>query len=542
MAIRLKRKSIILKTIQVGFSVLASRLLGMAREVIMVRYLGVNRVADAFVMAWRMPNSLRKIFAEGSLNAAFVPTFISEYKKDGTEAANSLMAATQLVIQGFLLLLCLFIFIKTELVLRLVAPGWFINPAVTAEHIALVIYLTRIVIFLILAFSTSALLGGALNSVSRFSVPASSQIVLNICFIIYILIGIKFNLSVVYLAYAMILNGIILVTMHIIAYKSAGFSFSRPTPHAWHAFKTVLFKFIPCSISGGALIINTFVDQSFATYIPAAGSVVLVYYANSFMTIPNSVFANAFSTVLLPQCAQIACYARKRLSFYLFEATKFIAWLTIPTILFMCFFAKELLETTLLSENFTMESVNIAASLLIIFTAGLFFISLNKIILQMFYACHKTMLPALICVGGATCNFALNLLFLKPFGIYGIPLATTIASGFQLLLYIIGLKKHLNFSVYTKQTSTFLGKYLLQLCCFLIPAYLFFKSAQMLSAYYFSERFVHIVFHTLVLWVWVMPLFLLVMYAIYRTRKSFGIRLYFIGAQKRSSKNCISKC
>jgi len=146
------------------------------------------------------------------------------------------------------------------------------------------------------------------------------------------------------------------------------------------------------------------------------------------------------------------------------------------------------------------------------------------------------MVPALICLGGATCNFVLNVLFLKPFGIYGIPLATTIAGGFQLLLYIIGLKKHLNFSVYTKQTITFLTKYCAQLCCFLIPAYLFFIAIKKASLIYLSSTAVHILFHTLALWFWVMPLFLLIMLAIYKTRKTFGIRLYFIGSQKRITK------
>ncbi|KKR96712.1 MAG: Integral membrane protein MviN [candidate division TM6 bacterium GW2011_GWE2_41_16] len=536
MSARLKKTAVISKTIQVGATTLISRFLGLFRTILMARFLGASVVADVFSMVYLVPNSLRKIFAEGSLNAAFVPTFIQTYKKEGLEAANSFMSTTILVIQGFLLILCGIIFIKAETVLRIISPGWFIDPTTIMMHIPLGVYLLRIVVGLIIMFSTCALLAGALHSVSHFTVPALSSVILNVLFITQVFICMHFNLSVVYLSYALVFNGFVIVLMHVITYKLKGFSLALPTSQSWKDLGRMLMRFLECSVSGGALIINSFIDSSFASYLQV-GSVVIMSYANNFMSIPISVFATAFSTILLPQCSHMALNARKRMSFYMLEAAKLVAWLTIPTILFISFFSKEIFETTLQSKNFTAAHVALAAPLLSAFTAGLFFLSMNKIVLQMFYACRCTRLPALICLSGTAINFILNIFFLRPFGSVGLAVATTIAAGFQLVFYCIALRKKLNFNLYLPQFGKFLTRYLFQLTCFFGPMMISFFILNKYAYAYLPLKTYCLLFHSLLLWFWVAPTVLLGMFVVYLTRRRFGIRMYFLGHSKK--KRCI---
>ena len=124
MPTHLTRHSIVKKTIQVGASTLASRLLGLVREILMARYLGVGPTAEAFITAFRIPSSLRKIFADGALSAAFIPTLVRVLKHDGKKEASKFMMLTLFVVEGLLLLLCLLMWWKAEAIIHFSAPGW----------------------------------------------------------------------------------------------------------------------------------------------------------------------------------------------------------------------------------------------------------------------------------------------------------------------------------------------------------------------------------------------------------------------------------
>src|SRR3990172_9883062 len=134
----LHKTSIIKKTVQVGGITLVSRLLGLAREIIQARFLGATFLADAFITAFKIPNSLRKIFAEGALSAAFVPAMVKTQIEGDKKAVNSFMTLSLLIFEGVLIMLCLLIFFKADSVIRIIAPGWYTYdlPPVTASGIS----------------------------------------------------------------------------------------------------------------------------------------------------------------------------------------------------------------------------------------------------------------------------------------------------------------------------------------------------------------------------------------------------------------------
>ena len=152
----LSKRSIIRKTMQVGGSTLMSRVLGIIREVLMVRYLGAGAMADAFITAWKIPNSLRKIFAEGALSAAFTPTMVKLIKEDKKDAANGLMSLGFLFFEGIVLALCTIVIITAPTVVWLMAPGF------SPEQVARTVPFLRILMPFIFFISISALLAGAL--------------------------------------------------------------------------------------------------------------------------------------------------------------------------------------------------------------------------------------------------------------------------------------------------------------------------------------------------------------------------------------------
>src|SRR5579863_660207 len=117
-------KTILKKTIQVGGSTLLSRFFGILREVLMVRYLGASGLSDTFLTAFKIPNSLRKIFAEGALSAAFVPTLVQVVRGQGRQQANNLMSLAFIIFEGLVLALCALVMFKTEATIALIAPGW----------------------------------------------------------------------------------------------------------------------------------------------------------------------------------------------------------------------------------------------------------------------------------------------------------------------------------------------------------------------------------------------------------------------------------
>ncbi len=220
------KREIMASIVQVGSSTLLSRLLGLVREILMAKYLGVGIISDAFITAFKIHNSLRKIFAEGALSAAFIPTFVSLVQQDKKEQINRLMTLSFLFIQGSLIAICLLMFWKADMVMRIIMPGWYVYPEyqVTsyigipfldgiisivialwsglgepAVQVVFAIRYLRILLAFIVFVSSSALLVGALQAMNHFFVPAFAPVLLNIVFIGALSICLSFGLPVDYL-------------------------------------------------------------------------------------------------------------------------------------------------------------------------------------------------------------------------------------------------------------------------------------------------------------------------------------------------------
>lgn len=525
---KLSKKTVVTKTASVAFSTFISKSLGLIREMLQVRYFGVGPLADAFFASYKMPNSLRKIFAEGALSAAFVPTLVETYKKYGVEEANKLTSLIFMVSQTVLMAFCFGVFLYTDQVICFLVPGW--SLLLDTSLIKHSVEFLRILIFFVVFISASSVLAGALQAVHRFAIPAYSQTVMNILTVAELLIVQQYNLSVATFCWMILFNGAVYFLMHVWAFSRCDFTAALPTKITWKLAYTVFAKFIPCMISLGAVEVNLFIDQTFASYLPV-GSIGLLKYSSDFMRIPLGVFAVSFATILLPYLSRISVTHPKRLQYYLLESAKCIAWVTVPAMLMMIFFAHEIFYTTLHfvdSHKFTCEHVIISQYLFKIFVTGLFFFSLNKIILSVYYALHKTLLPTIVVVGCTVLNTVLNYLLIESFGAAGLAASTIIAMVVQVvgLLYVLDLVAHIQFPV--KRFLVFLVRYSVQLACIGVLFVLCYYLTTAFCLKFISPVLIHLFSTTFLFWFLVGPYCLVTMLIVYLSRKWFSVKLYFL--------------
>ncbi len=521
MADILHKSSILKKTIEVGSSTLMSRVLGIIREGLMLTYLGAGIGSDIFFTAFKIPNSLRKIFAEGALSAAFVPTLVQVVRGQGRQQANNLMSLAFIIFEGLVLALCALVMFKTEATLNLIAPGW------SPDKIALAVPLLRILMPFIFFLSSSALLAGALQSVGHFFVPAFSPVLLNIIFITGLLVCWSYNLPVTQLCFFILFGGFVQCVGHIVAYYKLHFSFGWPNMQALQHFGSVFSKFLLGSISLSIVEINLFISTSFASYLPE-GSISLIYYANRFMGIPLGVFAVAFSTILLPHFSRICSYAPKRLSFYLLETTKFVFWVTVPATFMLSFFADKLFSTLFLSAKFNVQQATEAGYILITFALGLFFFSINKILLNMYYALHATWIPAVISAVATMLNVGLNMAFISSLHATRLAMAITISGIVQTLLFVAMLKIKFNFKFYGTHFFIFVRRYVTQLALVFTGFLALYWSIEMLISTWAPLALKNFLLYKIGFWLWVGPLCGLAFLTLFYTRRLFKVTLYFL--------------
>jgi putative peptidoglycan lipid II flippase len=512
---------ILKKIIAVGGSTLTSRLFGLIRDALLVRYLGASSLSDAFVTAHKIPNSLRKAFAEGALSAAFIPTATHLTHNNNTLAIAGLMSLTFLIFEGIVLLICIAIMIYAKPIIQFVASGF------TAEQVNETISMLHIMMPLILFISSSALLGGALQSVGKFFIPAIAQVLTNVIVIIGIGISLWFQLPINYLCWVILLSGFAHFILHAIAYKKAHFSFGKPNKKDLHLALNIIGKFLLCLPSISLMEVALFIDTSFASHLPP-GSISLISYANRFVGIPLGVFAVAFSTILLPHFSRIHTYNPKRLHFYLLEAAKFVFWVTIPITALMAFFSEEIFSTIFLSEKFTLLHVQQAGKILLALLPGLFFLSFNKILLSIFYAMHAAWISAIVALITTAINVGLNMLLIHRFQAAGLVFATAVSSMIQTILLLIILKKKYHFRMYVIPFTSFALTYLIQLTlCGSLFFILYSLCAHAIVA--FLPLSIASFFTTKIgLWLWVGPLSLAMLLLLYYLRNFFKLHLHFL--------------
>ena len=424
----------------VGIAVSISRVLGLAREMVLARYFGAGLHTDAFNIAYRIPNLLRDLFAEGALSSAFIPTFIRRLTQAGKEQAWLLanrMLNGLLIILGALTLV---FFFGAKLFVYALASGYASNP----EKFQLTVQMTRIMSPFLLWISLAAVVMAMLNACGRFFVPAMASSAFNIC---CILAGIflspilpRYGLQpIISMAIGALLGGISQFCVMVPSAYATGFRYRFILDFSDPGLRHVARLLVPAVIGLSATQVNTVVDSQLASLF-GNGPVSWLNYGFRLIQLPIGVFGIAIATSTLAAASHhVAVNAGEKLRQTVDSSLKLAACLTFPATVGLITFRREIVQLLYEGGLFLPEHTLETSRVVVMYALGLFSYSAVKILAPVFYAMNDSRTPVRISIVSVAAKVALNFVLIRPLKFLGLPLATSVASWLNMVL----LLKHL---------------------------------------------------------------------------------------------------
>ena len=425
-----------------SFFTIISRLLGYMRDILIAVFLGAGPLADAFFVAFRIPNTFRRLFSEGTFNAAFVPSYSSiNNKKKSENFANNIFS---LLILGLLSLVFL-IEIFMPIFVFLIAPGFEGDNS----KMELAITLTRITFPFLLFVSLASFLSAILNSHNKFAAASAAPIILNIFLILVLIFGKMLDDQLVYyLSYAVTISGI---TQFIFLYFFVKKNYKPQFKFSFkidEKIKLFFKKLLPSIFSSGVTQINILVGTIIASF--QASAVSYLYYADRIYQINLAIAGIAIGTVILPQLSKhVQNKKKEKIHLIQNKALELSLFLSIPAAIALLIASEEIISSLFGYGSFDQESVKKSAQALFYFGLGLPAFSLIKIFSTFFFARHETKIPFYISLISVLLNIFISIIFFKEIGFLIIPIATTISSWFNAisLFIILKNKKLFNFNL-----------------------------------------------------------------------------------------------
>ena len=418
-----------------SFFTLISRLLGYLRDILIAIFLGTGFLADAFFVAFRIPNTFRRLFSEGTFNAAFVPSYSSvlNNKKKSQDFASSIF---NLLILG-LFFLVLIIEILMPLFVFLIAPGF----EGDYQKMELAVTLTRITFPFLMFVSLASFFSAILNSHNKFAIASAAPIILNIILIGVLLFGKILNDQLVYyLAYAVTGAGIlqlVFLYFYVKKYFSPNINFSIKIDNK---VKTFFKKLLPSIFSSGVTQINILIGTIIASFQTSAVS--YLYYADRVYQINLAIAGIAIGTVILPQLSKyVQKQNKEKINLIQNKALELSLFLSIPAAMALLIASEEIISSLFGYGSFDELSVKNSAKALFYFAIGLPAFSLIKVFSAFFFARHNTKLPFYISLTSILLNIFISIIFFREIGFIIIPIATTVSSWFNAIFLFIFLKK-----------------------------------------------------------------------------------------------------
>jgi len=422
----------------VGTATLLSRILGFIRDAVIAWYFGAGFSSDAFIAAFRIPNLLRRLFAEGSMSSAFIPVFTDLIVNNGRcEAFNMARSAFRL-----LSLMLIFIaaggILLAPLIVRFIAPGF------GAEKLLLTVALTRLMFPYIIFIGMVALCMGILNVLGNFATPALAPALLNIAIIGSVLfIAPSLPTPVIGLALGVLIGGALQLALQLPALVRKGFRFWEKAQLMHPGLKRVGLLIPPVILGGAVYQINIVVGTLLGSLLPE-GSVTYLYFADRLVQFPLGIFAIAAATAVLPSLSRQAA-ARQiyelRNTFAL--ALRLVFFISIPAMVGLIVLREPIVALLFKRGEFDAAATQLTAQALLYYGLGLWAFSAVKIVTATFFALQDTRTPVIIAVISIAANIVLGVVLMKPFGHGGLALATSLASIVNLVLLVRALRNKL---------------------------------------------------------------------------------------------------
>lgn len=438
--------SLVRNTATIGGLTLVSRILGFVRDMLMARFVGAGFASDAFLIAWRLPNLFRALFAEGAFSAAFVPMFNRMIGKDKGDLTGGISFAEEV-----LSVLVPFLFLFTGLMMLLSGPiVWAMTggfPDGGPEKFALATDFTQITFPYLPLISLVAMLGGILNSINRFWVNAAAPILLNLCLITGLLFfrGHSDVETARTQAIAVTVSGVLQLLWLIWACRRAGISLRLRLPRLSPRVKELLRIIGPAALGAGAVQFNLLVSTSLAARFLPEGSVSYIYYADRLNQLPLGLIGIGVGTALLPTLSrQLGGGEDKAAMHTQNRAIELVLLLTLPACAALTVSAVPLIRGLLQHGAFTATDTVATAQALAVFSLGLPAYVLIKVLTPGFYARSDTKTPVRIALIAMLVNLVGNLILIWPLAHVGPALSTAISAWVNagLLYWTLRRREH----------------------------------------------------------------------------------------------------
>lgn len=424
----------------VGGATLVSRILGYVRDAVVAWFFGAGLYADAFFVAFRIPNLLRRLFAEGSLSIAFVPVFTETLEKQGQESAFEMAKAAVRLLTLILAVVTVLGIFFAPLIVRVVAPGFGDTP----EKFQACVDLTRICFPYIFFIGLVALCMGILNTLGHFLAPALAPVFLNLGMIGGVfLIAPFFEPQVKGLAVGVLVGGGMQLMLQVPFLKRRGLCLWSRGPWFHPALKEVGLLMLPTILGAAVYQVNILVSTFLASFLPG-GSVSYLYYADRLVQLPLGVFAVAMATAILPSLSRQAAagdMAAMKDSFG--YALRLILFITLPAMAGLIVLREPIVALLFERGAFDRETTRLTAEALLYYGVGLWAFSAVRIVVSTFYAVKDTRTPVKMAIVSIAVNIALGVILMKPLAHGGLALATSLASMLNLTLLLTALRLRL---------------------------------------------------------------------------------------------------
>lgn len=422
----------------VGGMTLVSRVLGFVRDTIVARIFGAGIATDAFFVAFKIPNLLRRLFAEGAFSQAFVP-ILAEYKsRQGHEETRLLVDSVFGLLALALVVVAVLGILVAPFVVFISAPGFTATP----DRFELTVHMLRVIFPYIVFISLVSFAGGILNTYGKFSVPALTPAILNVSFIIFaVWLTRFFNPPVLALAWGVVAGGVAQLAIQVPFLLKIGllprFRLNYRHPGARRVLKLMGPAVFGVSVAQISLLLNTL----FASFL-ATGSVSWLYYADRLMEFPTGLLGVALGTILLPSLARH--YSDKSHD----EYSRLLDWglrltllLALPAAVALGVAAVPLIATLFRYGAFSPTDLVMTQQALVAYSVGLLGLILVKVLAPGFYARQNIRTPVKIAVTTLIATQLMNLAFIAPFKHAGLALSISLGACLNAGLLLYHLRK-----------------------------------------------------------------------------------------------------
>ena len=417
-----------------SFFTLISRVLGYVRDILIAIFLGTSIFADAFFVAFRLPNTFRRLFAEGTFNAAFIPSYTTakiEDKKKGKRFADDILSILLLI----LLFIVTLVEIFTPYFIHIIAPGFTENKT----KFDLAVELTRITFPFLIFVSLSSFFAGVLNSNNKFAAAAAAPIILNVVLILSLITSFFLNLNYVkQLSYGVTFAGLLQFIFLIYVTKK----FYKPNLifnfKISSKVKFFFKKLLPSILSSGVTQINILVGTIIASF--QAGAVSYLYYADRVYQINLAIAGIAVGTVSLPALSKAFKMKNlNKISDIQNKSFELSLLFSIPASFGLILASEQIVNALFGYGSFTKNDVEMTAAALKFFGYGVPAFALIKILSNFFFARNNTKTPFYISIFIVILNIFISVSLFNRIGFTIIPIATSISTWFGVLIYLYSL-------------------------------------------------------------------------------------------------------